>query len=49
MHKRFAGGPIPPSASLDGADNRTQITFTQAAYRQSRGVAWDILWRTCDW
>ncbi|SCZ96409.1 BZ3500_MvSof-1268-A1-R1_Chr8-2g10174 [Microbotryum saponariae] len=32
MHKRFAGGPVPPSASIDGADNRTQITFTQGAH-----------------
>ncbi|SGZ32284.1 BQ5605_C040g11845 [Microbotryum silenes-dioicae] len=58
MHQRFAGRPVPPSASLDGADNRTPITFTQAwdilvqvaqgAHRQSRGVSWDILWRTCD-
>ncbi|SGY39113.1 BQ5605_C003g02146 [Microbotryum silenes-dioicae] len=27
FNKRFAGGPVPPSASLDGGDNRTQITF----------------------
>ncbi|SCZ91550.1 BZ3500_MvSof-1268-A1-R1_Chr1-2g01483 [Microbotryum saponariae] len=32
MHKGFAGGRVPPSATLDGADNRTQITFTQGAH-----------------